>query len=207
MSTWVQSIPLPLPLRDAQLAAAVRAAAVPAAPAVSDEEDARQRQREREEAAYQRGRADAERASRETIEVQHHEFAALQDGLLASLRGAVSRVIHDSEDHLVAIAFEVAQKLVAGLPITAETVEAAIREAIAQVEKNTDILVSVHPEDMALLKKADSPLLRARANGEPVQLQPSVEVSRGGCMVQTRFGMIDARRETKAELLKKSLQT
>jgi flagellar biosynthesis/type III secretory pathway protein FliH len=39
-----------------------------------------------------------------------------------------------------------------------------------------------------------------------VELISSTEVSRGGCVVQTRFGVIDARRETKLELLQESLK-
>jgi flagellar biosynthesis/type III secretory pathway protein FliH len=40
-----------------------------------------------------------------------------------------------------------------------------------------------------------------------VRFQPSPEVTPGGCLVQTRFGVIDARRETKLELIRQSLET
>jgi len=33
----------------------------------------------------------------------------------------------------------------------------------------------------------------------------SSEVSRGGCLIQTRFGLVDARRETKLEQLQQTL--
>jgi flagellar biosynthesis/type III secretory pathway protein FliH len=38
-----------------------------------------------------------------------------------------------------------------------------------------------------------------------IRFHDSPEVGRGGCLVQTRFGAIDARRETKLELIRKSL--
>ena len=38
-----------------------------------------------------------------------------------------------------------------------------------------------------------------------VNFQSTDTVSRGGCLVHTRFGTIDARRETKIELLQKAM--
>jgi flagellar biosynthesis/type III secretory pathway protein FliH len=39
----------------------------------------------------------------------------------------------------------------------------------------------------------------------PLKFSSSPEVTRGGCIVQTRFGLVDARRETKIEQVKQSL--
>jgi flagellar biosynthesis/type III secretory pathway protein FliH len=38
-----------------------------------------------------------------------------------------------------------------------------------------------------------------------VRFHDSAQVSRAGCLVQTRFGAIDARRETKLEAIRQSL--
>jgi flagellar biosynthesis/type III secretory pathway protein FliH len=84
-------------------------------------------------------------------------------------------------------------------------VEATVREAIGQLEHNTDITVQLHPEDLALLKKNDAAILNGAPGADSMKFHPATEVSRGGCIIQTRFGMIDARRETKIEQLRKSL--
>lgn len=39
----------------------------------------------------------------------------------------------------------------------------------------------------------------------PLRFAGSSEVTRGGCLVQTRFGVIDARRETKVEQIRQAL--
>ena len=46
-------------------------------------------------------------------------------------------------------------------------------------------------------------LLHPPDPNEHIHLHPAPEVSRGGCLVRTRFGIIDAQRETKVELIKK----
>ncbi len=65
----------------------------------------------------------------------------------------------------------------------------------------------MNEEDLQLLQKYKSPVLKTNAGNEKVRFQASAEVSRGGCMVQTRFGVVDARVETKFEQVKKSLRT
>ena len=125
----------------------------------------------------------------------------LQTGVLDSLRQAVPKVVRDCENAVVTLAVEAAQRLVAGMPISPEMIEASVREALAQVQETTEISISLHPDDLALLEKMHSPLLAAKSGADQMQFHSSSEVSRGGCLVQTRFGLIDARRETKVEQL------
>ena len=84
-------------------------------------------------------------------------------------------------------------------------VEAAIREALLEAEENSDVTVLLHPADLELLQARDSSLFQTKASGERVNFDTSPEVTRGGCLVRTSFGIIDGRRETKFELLKRSL--
>jgi flagellar assembly protein FliH len=190
MSTTIQ---LPQPVREVRL---VDATAAPVAPAIT--EDAR--------AAYDRGRSDAEKALNELMLQQRLELGELQKGVLQSLRQSAQKVVRDSEDALVALAIEVAQKLVAGLPVSAEMVGSAVREALAQVEETSEFIVCLHPEDLALLQRINSPMVSSEGAGKQMRFQASNEVTRGGCLVRTRFGVIDGRRETKIELLKQTLQ-
>ena len=158
------------------------------------------------QASYERGRLEGERALGEQLVKQRAEVMELQTGVLASLRGAVPQVTRECERALVSLALEAAQKLVCGLPISAEMIEASIKEACAAVEDSADFTVQLHPEDLALLQRTNSPLLLPQGGEDRIHFHGSSQVSRGGCLVQTRFGVIDARRETRLELLQKALQ-
>jgi len=129
----------------------------------------------------------------------------LQNGVVASLRQSVPQVIKETESALITLALEVAQKIIAGLPVSSEMVEAVVREAVRQVEDAAEITIQLHPEDLALLRKHNSPLLNGLPEIGPLRFTNSSDVTRGGCIVQTRFGLIDARRETKLEQLRQSL--
>jgi flagellar assembly protein FliH len=83
-------------------------------------------------------------------------------------------------------------------------VEAAIREALTQVEETANVHVLLHAEDLALLRSSDSELVADAGSGR-LRLTSSPEVTRGGCVVRTHFGEVDARRETKLEQVRKAL--
>jgi flagellar assembly protein FliH len=158
-----------------------------------------------EEVAYERGRRDAEKSLSEQLMHQRAELLELHQGVVESLRAAVPRVTREAEKALVELALEAAQRIVAGLPIQPKMVEAVVREAVNQVENSSDITVHLHPDDLALLRKHQSPILQGFPETGPLRFANSSEIARGGCMVHTRFGMLDARRETKIEQLRQSL--
>ncbi|HXR07455.1 MAG TPA: FliH/SctL family protein [Candidatus Acidoferrum sp.] len=192
MNSWSESIALPRPLRDAPLAG-------PPAPPSAD--DLRQAELQ---ARYQLGLADGEKALRENLLQQRAELQELVQGLLQSLRQSVPQVIRDTENTMVSLALAVSQKLVADLPVSSAMVEAAVRDALAQVEGAARFTVRLHRADLELLQKSGSPLL-SPADGQDFRFLSSPEVSRGGCLVETNFGTVDGRRETKFDLLKKDL--
>jgi flagellar assembly protein FliH len=163
--------------------------------------------REREEAAYQNGRREGERALNQQLLQQRNEIIELQHGVLESLKQVLPQLIKESESALMQLALASAQKLVAGLPIKAAMVEAVVREALSQVEGTAEIIVQLHPDDLALLRKNESPLLNGSPETGPLRFIQSSDTTRGGCILHTRFGVIDARRETKLEQLRKTLNT
>ena len=157
--------------------------------------------RTREESAYQRGRREGECALNEQLIQQRSELAALQRGILQSLSQAPPQVIHESETALIALALEAARRIVADLPIDARLVEAVVREALRQAEDSAEILVQLNGEDLELLHKNDSAVLNGLPDKGPLRFIACADVTRGGCVVQTRFGVIDARREVKLQQL------
>lgn len=157
------------------------------------------------QAAFERGRIEGERALGEQLLQQRNEVRQIFEGVVVSLQKSVQQVVRDSEQHLVTLALEIARKLVGDIPVSTEMVEMAVRDAMAQVDEATELHVRLHPSDLEMLQHADSALLKPPGDGTTVRFHSSPEVSRGGCLVQTRFGVLDARRETRFELLRNSV--
>jgi flagellar assembly protein FliH len=161
--------------------------------------------REAWQAGYEQGRLEGEKSVGEQLLKQRGEMHELLSGTLESLRQAVPQVIRDTENMMVSLALDVARKLVSEMPISVPMVEAAVRDALKHVEGSAQVTVRLHPADLELLQNAGSPLLASAQTPNDFRFLSSVEVSRGGCLVETRFGTVDARRETKFDLLTKSL--
>ena len=190
---WSETITFAQPLREVALSAVGRGETV---------EDLL---RAREEAGYQRGKREAETLLNAQLATERAQTDALKRGVLESLRGAIPQVVHESETALIALALEAARRIVAGVPIDPNMVEAVVREALRQAEDSAEILVQLHSEDLALLRQNNSEILTGLPDKGPVRFTASSEVTRGGCLVQTRFGVIDARREVKLEQLSETL--
>jgi flagellar assembly protein FliH len=190
---WSETITLAEPLRD------VRVSTLPV------ESEGERRVRAAEQAAYERGRADGEKNLSGQMLQQRNELLELHQGVVESLRRAVPDVIQQTENTLMQIALECARKIVAGIPISSELVEAVVREAVTQTKETAEIMVQLHPDDLALLRKNQSPILQGLPEAGPLKFIGSSEITRGGCLVQTRFGLLDARRETKVEQLRESI--
>ncbi len=150
---------------------------------------------------YERGWIDGENALGQQLIQQRSEIMALQNSAVAALKAALPEVLRQSEEGMVALAFEIVRKLVAGMPITREIVAAAVREALEQVEDTGEITVLLDAEDLALL----GPDPTAEHAGHKLRFSASREVTRGGCLVRTHFGVIDTRRETKCERIAETL--
>jgi flagellar assembly protein FliH len=191
-----ESIRIGRPIRDARAVIA----SLPVLPLASPHNAAT------EQAAYERGRQDGERALSEQLMRQRGELIELQNGVLKSLNESITTVTAECEEAMIALALEIAGKIVGDMPVSSEMVEAAVREALASVEQNSKLVVLLNPMDFELMQKANAPVLLTDVGGERMKFQPSPQVTRGGCMIQTNFGIVDARRETKLEALKQSLQ-
>ena len=59
----------------------------------------------------------------------------------------------------------------------------------------------------ALLHRLNSDLVRLEGSPQRMHFHAAPEIGRGGCLIKTRFGIIDAQRVTKAGLLRQSLLT
>jgi len=189
---WSNSITLDQPFSDARLVATTPA----------PEEDPAQA---REKAAYERGRRDAEQAMGAKLLQQRNEIAELQNGLLNSLKQILPKMAEEMESALIQLALEAAEKIAAGVKMDPERVEAVVREALSQVQDTSEVSIRINPGDLGLLRKHKSPLVEGSAEMGPLRFVASPDVTSGGCIVQTRFGLIDAQQETKLAQLRKAV--
>jgi flagellar assembly protein FliH len=157
----------------------------------------------RDEVAYARG-VDSTRAlaDRQMVELRS-EIERLADGVFGKLSRVEPTLVAELRQALPALALELARRLLAGYEPHAEVVSRMCEEALTELfpeRENLELVVSAR--DAALLDQLQPdwvsryPGLRIRAEASLVP---------GDCQVRSRFGLTDARLQTKLTALEHGL--
>lgn len=134
-------------------------------------------------------RSDEEQRVRRLVQAMLSGFAQQRRELLADL-----------QPYVVRIAVEVAQRIVRrelrtdpGLIVrTAET-------ALEQLSSASLVRVRAHPLDAQLLESRMNEIVSARDEAATVEIVPDGSIERGGCVVESDRGIVDARLHTQFE--------
>jgi flagellar assembly protein FliH len=178
--------------------------AAPGTPAARAEADAVMSALARAEAQAEDLRALArEEGMREGRE---EALAALTPGLEA-LSQAAEAVQADQyaradrlERHAVDLALFLAEKVIGGaLAVEPERVVEAVRGALRGIVERERVTVLVHPEDLELVRDSMDELRSSLGGIEHCVVEAERRVSRGGAVVRTPDGDVDARVETKLQ--------
>ncbi len=151
------------------------------------------------EASYRRG-IDAARALADQqmvdirSEVAHHSSEVLHK--LSNLEPALLKQVRDA---LPALAVDIAKHLLAGYEPPVGIIEALCRDALEQLfpeRENLELILC--PRDAELFTQLN-PGWAERFPG--LKIRPDMTLTPGDCQVRSRFGLTDARQQTKLEAL------
>jgi flagellar assembly protein FliH len=137
-----------------------------------------------------------ELARKDALEAARKEAAPMADVLRQAAAGVAERraaLVAEAERELLVLTMVVATKVVkteieAGRPV----VEANLRRAIELTAKRHELKVLLHPDDLERIDLFLPELRREFADLGAVSLESSPTVDRGGAIVQTREGSVDA---------------
>ena len=157
----------------------------------------------REAAAYQRG-VDATRALADQQMVEFRaDIEQLSEAVFKKLAHVQPAIVAELRQTLPELALEIARRLLAGYEPPAEVVSRLCEEALNEIfPERDDLELSLAPRDAALLEKLNPDWL-LRYPGLRIRPEPSMKP--GDCQVRSRFGLTDARLETKLKTLEHSL--
>lgn len=146
-------------------------------------------------------------AAREAADQQMVEFRAdmeqLSDGVLRKISALEPALVQQIRDALPGLAVDIAHRLLAGYEPPVETVERLCREALEQLFPEREGLeLSLSPADAALLHSLNPDWLQRYP---ALRIRTDATLSRGDCIVRSRFGLTDARQSTKLHALAHSL--
>lgn len=111
-----------------------------------------------------------------------------------------------AREDVIALAIEIARNVVhRRIEVDPSLVVDQVESALAMVARPTSLRIAVHPADRALVEEALPAIVVRFADAASIALVEREDVERGGCIVSTAGGEIDANISTQIERLAESL--
>jgi flagellar assembly protein FliH len=153
--------------------------------------------------AVQEGRAEGVRLGREDAASELAPAVAALDQAVVAAHALRDAMVEEAEGRAARLALAIAEKVVAGaLEVEPERVVDVVRGALRGLLDGDRIIVCVHPDDVELVRAAG--LGAAEAH---LEVHGERRVARGGALVRTSVGEIDARIERKLDAVRAVVAT
>ncbi len=168
-----------------------------------------------EQQAYCRGLDDGVRSGFEQGEKAGSEAARqrLEHGLsscgimLQEIEGLRRKAAAELETELVELALAVARRIVSReIRMAPETVAGIVRQALNRLEHADRITIRLNPDDLKLLSELSPPLISGRAEAGRTVLEADAGITRGGCLIETDSGEVDARIERQFQVVEEAFR-
>jgi flagellar assembly protein FliH len=111
------------------------------------------------------------------------------------------------EADLVQLALAVARKIVdREVSLGPEAVTRIIRQALSRVEHAGRIVIKLNPTDLELLADIKPRLLSGLPEGGRAAFEADAGIARGGCLIETDVGEVDARIERQFQVVEETFR-
>jgi len=127
-------------------------------------------------------------------------------GLLTRARGEADRRLAASEDEIRTLAVRIAERIVRRqLDLRPEAVVDIAKAALADARGRHDFVLRVHPDDVSILEAEQPGLLARLSVSAHILVRADEAIERGGCVVESEVGTVDARLSTQLAVVEKAL--
>jgi len=149
-----------------------------------------------EQTAYENGFRQGEKTGMEVAEKKVESLMRRYADALLEIGKIKTSLYTQVERDVVKLAIEVAKKIVyREIQADPEVIQALVKVALGHVAEKSAVTVHLHPTDYNFVLEHRSQLLQAGENNCEVVLLADKAIERGGCLVETECGEIDARIE------------
>jgi flagellar assembly protein FliH len=167
------------------------------------EERARETRAEADREAYEQGFS---QGRRDGLELGRRETAQkIQDlqRLLERLSEQKARICLEAETQLLGLTLALAEEVIRHeVQCQHDIVRESLRAALNRVADNGRLKVSLHPEDLDTIRQSLPQLEGPQGPARRLELDADPAIGRGGCLVETDCGLIDARLEGQWEVIR-----
>ncbi len=152
-------------------------------------------------------RAEAERLRTQAQAEGRERGLAAVTALLASARTIALRAEKDAQSDLSKLAVRIAEKILGReLSLKPDAIIDVVATALEHVGDPRAVEIRVSPEDLQALEGGRPRLIDRLKEARSIALRADSNVPRGGCVIETELGVVDARLSTQLEAIEQALR-
>jgi type III secretion protein L len=152
----------------------------------------------------------AEEARQTAIEAARQD--GYEDGLrrwnasVAEVNAARDRYLAESELELIRLAVRIAQKIIGEeLRANPEAIVSVARECMRGLARERSLTLRASPGDLDILRRRIDVLREAAGPQRSIEVVADATVSPAGCIIESEYGVVDARLETQIRCMEEIL--
>ncbi len=159
--------------------------------------------------AYDQGFADGQETTSATFRIQlhhHQQWVKSIDAVAAELKREYTNAIVNMEKSVADLAVMVSEHILEReVTANSDIVIEQAKKAVAALDEGIIFKIRMHPDNVDILKEVKSSLVSDHSKMENVVVTADESVDKGGCVLETSAGAIDASMKTQLDRLRQSL--
>lgn len=166
----------------------------------------KEQQQAQQEAAYRNGYNDGATVARDEAAQQVERSAALCASLAEEFSRTRLEWFQSCEQQMLELIHRALESILGIRPSVAAPIMHAVRRSVALLSEGDRATVRCHPDDAEWVQESLNGKEEQWVGALRLDIVPDSTVTIGGCLVETEFGMIDARVEQQLRRLRGALQ-
>ncbi len=157
--------------------------------------------------AYKKGLEEGKLEGFRAAEQELGEAIQMAHSLTEALQKQQQEFLSAHEEFILQLIFKIAERVVG--PIAAQQqglIQETLNKILYEAQVSGRIKILVHPEDLKTLQSIEPELRKNFPDLKEIGFVADEMITRGGCLVETDMGKLDARVETQVNKLIKQLQ-
>ncbi len=146
-----------------------------------------------EQEAYEKGFAQGQRDGAALGKKQYETLTNRLSALVIGLEKAIEEHVLSFEPQLVSIVktivYAIIQQEVSTNP---KIIQTSLKEALSHVVDQTRVRIHLNPDDMEFIEDIMGAVREELSRLKDFEIIPDTNIGRGGCILETDFGLIDA---------------
>lgn len=154
-------------------------------------------------AGYMEGFMQGEQTVRREMDSAVQQAAEEAANIIAEANRQAQLTILSTEKQILNLAVAIAEKILAyELDTNSQAVVSIVKKALDKVRDQTQITIRINPADFAIVIAAKHEFEAILQREQSVEFSADQTVSRGGCVIDSAFGSIDAQKETQMQAIR-----